>query len=92
MIPIETNYVVNSRHNSQVIRYRNNTYEISLLKKILPDSKTSDSPSSPLLSVSYRHQIQNNGLFFQAELQFILFDKDLTNLISLSIDLKMTLN
>jgi len=36
MIPIETNYVVYSRHNSQVIRYRNNTYEISLLKKNTP--------------------------------------------------------
>jgi len=23
MIPVETNYVVNSRHNAQVIRYRN---------------------------------------------------------------------
>lgn len=85
MIPIEFNYVVGSGSNSLAIGAGlvHMKYNSEII--FLSESKTSDSSSSPLLSVSYRRQPKNNEFFFQAGLQFTSFDKDLPNPIPLSL-------
>ncbi len=85
MIPIEFNYVVGTRSNSLVIGVGITHMNYNSETILLPDSKISDSSSSPLLSVSYRHQPKRNGFFFQTGLQFTSFDEDLPSPIPLSI-------
>jgi len=84
-IPVEVNYVIGLGNNSLLlgIGVVHMKYRSELI--LIPETKTVESQSSPLLHIAYRHKPIASGFFFQAGLEITSFDEDLPNPIPISV-------